>query len=79
MNAQEMFEELGYEESKMIKDNKILLIKYTIFSREITFDLQIKKYFIWGNDYVNWYCIKEHQAINQQMIELGWLDEPKTK
>ena len=58
----------------MIKNGVALLITYNLPNiREITFDIKIMDYFIYGNDYVQWFGVNTHNAIHQQMIELGWI------
>ena len=70
MNAKEMFEELGYE----FLPRTGYLLRYKSKDYFLTFWIEEKKYI--KNDYNCEYAIniKEHQAIHQQMKELGWLD-----
>lgn len=76
MTAKEMFEQLGYKlidkKDKLIYENDYTEQKITIYKndKKIIFEL------IWLNDndyYV--FTLKELQAINKQVEELGWLDE----
>lgn len=70
MTAQEMFEELGF--------------KYKSYRSDFAYenDMDNKRRFIYFNLSTYMYCtnvyhveIKFQKAINQQLKELGWLDE----
>ena len=79
MNADEMFEKLGYEKVSDITENT----GYVYFKKEkhsiyyeypkIIFHNKIKKITI-QNDYLS---IQELQAINKKCQELGWLEEDR--
>ena len=74
--AKEMFKELGY---KLFKDNNyvIAFFKDTNWI-EFRKDIEVVKCYSLINDYyieINNIGIKELQAINKQVEELGWLDE----
>lgn len=72
-SAREMFEELGYEYEN--KDKYIRCIwqpKNKRYCRIITFDLKNKKFKPYNQVQ---FTIQLLQAINQQVKELGWLDE----
>lgn len=69
--AKEMFEELGYEYSTLLSDQQRIYYEHKHFNNQpsnfIIFDLD---YQIISND-----CditLKELQAINKQIEELGW-------
>lgn len=76
-SAKEMFEELGY---KLMKedDKEIWYVNKNTkpVATNITFIVQLKYFVIYKHEIDN-PCIdvKELQAINQQINELGWLDE----
>lgn len=86
MKAKEMFEKLGYKQEK---DDKIHITYYNgnvenkqRCDRQITFDLEDKNFIAYSpcelNDYEDcsiFITLEELQAINQQIKELGWLDE----
>lgn len=72
MSAKEMFEKLGYKQEIYISS-----IFYGEDSEDsgyyIAFDKLNKSINI--NKYINEITIEELQAINEQVKELGWLDE----
>ena len=69
MSAKEMFEKLGYE-YELTEDNVIEYWKNVNgINYEIDFDLDIKKLSILWNNNIT---LKELQAINKQVEELGW-------
>ena len=72
--AEEMFEELGYD---LIVDK--FFIKYIKDIDQIIFDLKekdISVYEYWCGEFTyHPITLKELQAINKQVEELGWLDE----
>ena len=79
MNAQEMFEELGY-----LKTENDVCIEYIKQSdrhwlNTITFAKNLEYYIVCSDSTHNNKQLpllllpKEHKAIHQQMIELGWL------
>ena len=83
MSAKEMFEKLGYKQELQydedFKDDLIAIRYKSKHNIEIIFDLWdcdfVKFGKIWenlGNSSIN---MEELQAINQQVKELGWLDE----
>ena len=75
MTAKDMFEELGY---KIIENNKnqltykifIWIDDYEVVEKNITFWLLDKTFELDGE-----FTIKELQAINKQVEELGWYDD----
>jgi hypothetical protein len=80
MNAREMFEELGYT---IKKDTKAIL-RYTTKPNYgydiIDFSLTRKEYKLTGktnqgNTHPRFCDVDKHQAITQQMKELGWIDK----
>ena len=78
MSAKEMFKELGYKET----ENDIYFLKYSKKCRlhhdkEIKF-CRLDRTFCIKDDYGTLYryvTLDELQAINQQLFELGWLNE----
>lgn len=69
MSAKEMFEKLGYK-YELTEYNVIEYWKnINGINYEIDFDLNIKKISILWNNKI---ALKELQAINQQVKELGW-------
>ena len=71
MSAKEMFEKLGYE-YELTEDNVIEYWKNVNgINYEIDFDLDIKKLSILWNNNIT---LKELQAINKQVEELGWTE-----
>ena len=75
MSAKEMFEKLGYEYTK---DDELIIYKRKINDFESNIYFYIKLKIFWktngmGNELA--FTYKELQAINQQVRELGWLDE----
>ena len=77
MNAKEMFEKLGYKLVEDIWNNNLFRYKYIQY--ELVFDLIEKTYaFIQTDDDYYGYASVDldfHQAITQQMKELGWIDD----
>lgn len=80
MNAQEMFEELGYKVTYY--ENVIYYIKIEAYvgrgrrksnSYTISFNLLEKQYTTMFNSWQLSINAKLHEAITQQMKELGWL------
>ena len=78
MKAKEMFKELGYN---ITKDTKAIL-RYTtkpMYGHDIIdFSLTRKEYRLTGktnqgNTHPRFCNVKKHQAIHQQMVELGWV------
>lgn len=83
MSAKEMFEKLGYKQEK---DDKIHITYYNgnfeniqKCDKQITFDLESKSFIAYSpyelNDYEDcsiFINMKELQAINKQVEELGW-------
>ena len=75
MSAKEMFEELGYEIPYWQKDHTIQYLKHYDFNDEtmhisIVFYKRPKEVYIEGL-----ITIKELEAINKQVEELGWLGD----
>lgn len=78
MSAKEMFEELGYEKTRVINpDGCIDYVntneKYSEIYFDKNFKMITKHYLNSGVAYP--ITLEELQAINQQVKELGWLDE----
>jgi len=72
--AKEMFEELGF---KRIRNTKTYIAyKYDNLgiTTWLTFDLKAKTYQGQVNNYHYPFSILQHQAITQQMKELGWIE-----
>ncbi len=81
MNAQEMFEELGYTKKE---DNNLILsynktqgsyrlnclVEMEIFFHKLDCTFTKRQYNDVKHGYLN---VKEHKAINKQMEELGWI------
>ena len=71
MTAKEMFEELGYEYSKLLSDDERIYYEHKNNNNQpsnfISFDLDYKSI---SNDYD--ITLQELQAINKQIEELGW-------
>ena len=79
MNAQEMFEKLGYKKaSSHIEQIITNLLSYEKGLYKIDFDLLGKIYIAYKEENDEWTSIiieiDEHQAITQQMKELGWIE-----
>lgn len=79
MNAKEMFEELGYKFLNEGKINRISFMKFEDFSSlSVDFYLDDKDYSVYKDTinhlYRGYVDIKLHQAITQQMKELGWIE-----
>lgn len=77
-SAKEMFEELGYRET----ENDIYFLKYykpckLQRDKEIKFHKLDKTFTVKDDDLIRhrWINVPELKAINQQVKELGWLDE----
>jgi len=70
MNAQKMFEELGYEYKNPsgIEKNMISCVAN---NTAIMFSKEHKEY--WHTPLTS-ITVEEHQAIHQQMKELGWIE-----
>ena len=78
MSAKEMFEKLGYKKTNVINpDGCIDYVNTNEEYSEIYFDKNFKMitkhYLNFGVAYP--ITLEELQAINQQVKELGWLDE----
>ena len=74
-SAREMFEELGYKET----ENDIYFLKYyktckLMHDKEIKFHKLDKTFTVKDDNGINhrWINLKEIQAINKQIEELGW-------
>lgn len=76
MTAKEMFEKLGYEKT-CHDEREIIYSIYSdnVFIAEIEFDLQNKTFYCMCSDIVMEVDMELLKAINQQVKELGWLDE----
>lgn len=75
MTAKEMFEKLGYEQDL---NNNFYIGYYKKINnkqRMFTFMRQFKYFTFIDNDNSCVIDLKELQAINKQIEELGWLDE----
>ena len=68
MKAKKMFEELGYKQEK--HNNGIV---YDNFYGKIYFRYLTKSTILTSNYNSISIGTKEHQAIHQQMVELGWI------
>lgn len=74
MNAEEMFEELGFKQT--CKNHRF--IEYKRNEAMVFFDKKDKEYFCYIEceyDISFVVSIEEHKAINKQCEELGWLDD----
>lgn len=69
--ADEIFEELGYEKGKNHLD--IELYKNKNDYAEIIFDLRDRAISVRNDDEAIYFNMKELQAINKKVEELGWL------
>ena len=82
MTAKEMFKELGYSEMPLvgIRDYEITYLKGTTsYGTEIIFDTNDKTVVKYSFDELDYFVrsveeitLKELQAINKQVEELGW-------
>lgn len=78
MTAKEMFEKLGYEYSELLSDDTRIYYEHknngnNLHNQPSNFIMFCLDYKVISND-----CditLKELQAINKQVEELGWLDE----
>lgn len=69
--ADEMFENLGYEKKKIHLD--VLFYKSKTDYAEITFDLRDRTITVSNDDNeAIYFDMKELQAINEKVKELGW-------
>ena len=68
MNAKEMFEELGYE----IGETDEIIVEYWKNEKNVCFWLVLKDINLFGN--IATVSIELHNAIHQQMKELGWIE-----
>lgn len=75
MTAKEMFEELGYDEIK----NDCYYLDYACGDNVISFCKKLKTYASYCSGDKHSTCVyinvEEHNAITNQMKELGWLYE----
>ena len=72
MKAKEMFKELGYERFNLTEKG-YLSYKNNV-GIMLVFDLKEKQYYLCeDDDMCVSYTVEEHQAIHQQMKELGWV------
>lgn len=69
MSAKEMFEKLGYRYMKSLSNKEHIWYRNTKIKSEIVFNLIGKSI---SNDYA--IKLKELQAINKQVEELGWYE-----
>lgn len=77
MSAKEMFKELGYKQEKI--EEQLIYTKTDVLKDveyDIIFYLDVKTFEASTNSYlyVNDINLKELQAINKQIEELGWND-----
>ena len=70
--AKEMFKELEFIIKRKDEEWLIYEYKHNNSYLEIGFPLKSMKWQYWGNCPIT---VKRHNAIHQQMKELGWLDE----
>ncbi len=71
MSAKELFLDLGYELD--CDDNLLLIYKKNVI--EIVFQKDYKKYHtLWSGEPLS-IDVKLHQAIHQQCVELGWIEQ----
>lgn len=73
-SAKEMFEQLGYKQIR----NSEEFIEYEKNGRNISFELETHTFagvHVWLDYQAILIDMKELQAINKQVEELGWLDE----
>ena len=73
MTARKMFERLGY---KLVVNNDEV-IQYALHGYctfEITFYKHEEIYIVEHQNLPTSVSVREHKAINQQLMELGWLD-----
>lgn len=71
MSAKEMFEKLEYKQE--IYTNSIFYYEDSSYDYYIAFNQLDKSINI--NKYINEITLEELQAINQQVKELGWINE----
>lgn len=71
MNAREMFKLLGYEYSKERDNNEI--IKYCKGETSIFFWIRDREFCAFESGELKCITVDEFKAIQQQMIELGWI------
>lgn len=74
MNAQEMFEELGYD--KIVEDAQFIYYKHKLNKTNlmIIIDILWKEYACVENKVSREITLEEHQAIHQKIKELGWIE-----
>lgn len=76
MTADEMFEELGYEKKKT---NSNFIVYLDILDiKEIIFYLKPIKFQVLMKKEPAWVDLKELQAINEKVKELGWNEQNNT-
>ena len=80
MKAKEMFEKLGYAETKLTDEMITKLYEKNIFGdRQMIYFYPEKSvriiFYSNGKIYPPLITLEELQAINKQVEELGWLDE----
>lgn len=76
MNAEQMFEELGYEKKE---ESEGVLLYISDFENSILFEnkrVTITNLYCYGRITININCLLEN-AIHKQCKELGWLEEEK--
>ena len=76
MNAEQMFEELGYEKKE---ESEGVLLYISDFENSILFEnkrVTITNLYYYGRITININCLLEN-AIHKQCKELGWLEEEK--
>ena len=76
MSAREMFEKLGYKERKEeYKNNKIYAITYADYENGNWITITLENIEVVTNRTKGYLNTSILPAINQQIKELGWLDE----
>lgn len=73
--AKDMFEEIGYERILIDNYNDSKAIEYTDGYTSFLFVVDKEAYYASCDNDVVWIEMEEHQAIHQQMKELGWIKE----
>lgn len=73
MTANEMFEKLGY---RIHTHNEVYIDYIDNKGKFISFEIEHKLYYVsdYKSDMTENIYIEEHQAIHQQMKELGWIE-----
>ena len=74
MSAKEMFEKLGYKQSKPENVPVLFYVREVNSCEEIIFDLKYKKIYKEIDGELTEITLDELKAINQQIEELGWYE-----